>query len=65
MSIEYSFTPDDTGPPMTDRDLTYLEALPRLTRVNVAGTRLTASALAAFRNAHPNVVVEDRDDPDE
>jgi hypothetical protein len=65
MSIEYSFTPDDTGPPMTDRDLRYLEALPRLTRVNVAGTRVTASALAVFRDAHPSVEVEDRDDPEE
>jgi len=65
MSIEYSFTPDDTGPLMTDRDLKYLEALPRLTRVNVAGTRVTASALAAFRDAHPSVAVEDRDDPEE
>ena len=65
MSIEYSFTPDDTGPPMTDRDLKYLEALPRLTRLNVAGTRVTASAFAVFRNAHPNVAVEDRDDTEE
>jgi hypothetical protein len=65
MSIEYSFTPDDTGPPMTDRDLKYLEALPRLTRVNVAGTQVTASAVAAFRSAHPTVAVEDRDDPEE
>src|SRR5271169_6806911 len=30
MAIEYSFSPDDTGPPMTDADLVYLDGIPRL-----------------------------------
>jgi hypothetical protein len=59
MSIAHSFTPDDAGPPMTDRDLAYLESLPRLTRVNLGGTRVTAQAIATFREAHPTVTVED------
>jgi hypothetical protein len=62
MSIAHSFTPDDTGPPMTDQDLVYLNALPRLTRVNLAGTRITGQATAAFRQAHANVTVEDSAD---
>jgi hypothetical protein len=62
MSIAHSFTPDDTGPPMTDADLAYLDALPRLTRVNLAGTHVSARAIAAFRQAHANVTVQDRAD---
>ena len=59
MSIAHSFTPDDSGPPMTDQDLVYLEALPKLTRVNLAGTRVTHRAIAAFRDGHAGVTVED------
>jgi hypothetical protein len=62
MGIEHYLIPDDTGPAMTDRDLVYLEQLPRLTRVNLAGTLVSAPAVAAYRAAHPNVIVEDRDD---
>ena len=62
MFIAHSFTPDDTGPPMTDQDLVYLEALPKLTRVNLADTRVTLKAIAAFREAHATVTVEDRAD---
>lgn len=62
VSIEYSFSPDDSGPPMTDQDLAYLEQLPKLTRVNLGGTRVTGRALRAFREAHPHISVEDRDD---
>jgi hypothetical protein len=47
---------------MTDRDLAYLDNLPRLKRVNLAGTRVTPRAIAAFRAPHPNVAVEDKDD---
>ena len=61
MGIEYTFTPDDTGPPMTDGDLVDLEDLPRLTRVNLAGTQVTAAAIAALRKRRPTVQVEDRD----
>ena len=60
--IAYSFSPDVDGPPMTDRDLAYLNGLPRLKRVNLAGTAVTPQAIAAFRPAHPNVTVEDKDD---
>jgi hypothetical protein len=62
MGIENYFIPDDTGPPMTDRDLVQLEQLPRLSRVNLAGTMVSVAALAAFRAAHPSVTVEERDD---
>ena len=62
MVIAYSFSPDAEGPPMTDRDLAYLDRLPRLKRVNLAGTRVTPQAITAFRAAHPNVTVEDKDD---
>lgn len=62
VSIEYRFTPDDTGPPMTDADLRYLDELPRLTRVNVAGTQVTATAIQAFRGRHRTIAVEDKDD---
>jgi hypothetical protein len=60
--IAYSFSPDVDGPPMTDRDVRYLDRLPRLKRVNLAGTRVTPRAIAAFRASHPDVAVEDKDD---
>jgi TonB family protein len=56
--IAYSYEPPVDGPPMTSRDLVYLERLPRLNRVNLAGTQATPSAIAAFRAEHPNVAVE-------
>jgi hypothetical protein len=46
---------------MTDGDLVDLEDLPRLTRVNLAGTQVTAAAIAALRKRRPTVQVEDRD----
>ncbi len=61
VSIAYRFTPDAGGPPMTDADLAYLDELPRLTRVNLAGTQVTAKAIQAFRATHPNVTVEEKD----
>jgi hypothetical protein len=60
VSIAYSFTPDDTGPPMTDADLAYLDALPRLSRVNLAGTSVTPKAIHSFREQHRRIVVEER-----
>jgi hypothetical protein len=62
VSIAYSFTPDATGPPMTDADLAYLDELPRLARVNLAGTQVTAKAIHAFRTTHRGVIVEATDD---
>jgi hypothetical protein len=62
MGIAQSFTPDATGPLMTDADLVDLDRLSGLTRVNLAGTRVTARALLAFRRSHPAVVVEERDE---
>jgi hypothetical protein len=59
MGIEYEFTPDDSGPPMTDADMAYLERIPELRRVNLAGTQVTRRAIAAFRVAHPGVTVEE------
>ena len=62
VSIAYSFSPDDTGPPMTDAALEHLKRLPTLTRVNLAGTRVTPSAIALFQQEHPSVIVEARDE---
>jgi hypothetical protein len=62
MSMAYYFVPDDTGPAMTDGGLMYLEQLPRLQRVNLGGTKVSAAAMASFRGRHPTVVVEERDD---
>jgi hypothetical protein len=62
MSIAFEFVPDDSGPAMTDGDLKYLDQLPHLQRVNLGGTKVTASAVASFRGRHPQVVVEERDD---
>jgi hypothetical protein len=62
MSIAYEFTPDDTGPRMRDADLVYLNRMPRLERVNLAGTDVTPGAIQAFRKVHPGVVVEGKFD---
>ena len=58
VSISHSFSPSDSGPPMTDADLVHLEAIRKLARVNLGGTAVTADAVAAFRKAHPAVRVE-------
>jgi hypothetical protein len=47
---------------MTDADLAYLEALPRLSRVNLAGTAVTAKAIQSFRQQHRTIIVEEKDD---
>ena len=57
-SLQYAFTPHDTGPDMTDADLKHLERLPRLTRVDLGGTHVSGLALSAFRRKHPRTVVE-------
>jgi hypothetical protein len=44
---------------MTDKDLAYLDEVPRLARVNLGGTQVTAEALHAFRESHRNVTVEE------
>jgi hypothetical protein len=46
---------------MTDTDLVYLDGIPRLTRVNLAGTRVTTTAIEALRKKRPALAVEDRD----
>jgi len=47
---------------MTDRDLAYLDRLPRLKHANLPGTCVMPHAIAAFRATHPSVTVENRDD---
>jgi len=47
---------------MTDADVAQLERLPTLRRVNLAGTKVTSSATATFRQKHPSVIVETGDD---
>jgi hypothetical protein len=61
-SIAASYTPDDSVLPMTNADLRYLDAIFRLTRVNVAGTSVTPAAAESFRQSHPSVSVETQDD---
>jgi hypothetical protein len=61
MGIAHSFSPDASGPPMTDRDLVRLDQLPTLERVNLAGTQVTRAAIARFRETHGNIEVEDHD----
>jgi hypothetical protein len=62
ISVAHSFTPDDTGPPMTDADLMHLERISHLVRVNLAKTRVTRGAAFAFQRSHPDVVVETSED---
>jgi hypothetical protein len=59
MGAEYSFSPTLDGPPMTDEDLFRLLAqLPRLTRVDLRGTAVSANAVATFRTSHAAVEAE-------
>jgi hypothetical protein len=39
-----------------------LDGIPRLARVNLAGTLVTAAAIDALRKSRPAVTVEDRDE---
>jgi hypothetical protein len=57
--IAYSFSPDGDGPPMTDADLVYLEQLPRLRVLRIAGTGVSRKAINAFRAGHPEVEVDE------
>jgi len=58
VAVDRDFTPDDTGPPMTDMDLVYLDRISRLVRVNLGGTQVSEEAIASFRQAYPHVLVE-------
>jgi hypothetical protein len=49
LGVEREIEPPDTGPSMTDDDLLLLEAIPRLTWIDLSGTQVTESAVIRLR----------------
>jgi hypothetical protein len=57
MGVEFEIEPSDSGPPMTDSDLTLLDKVARLSSVDLTGTQVTAAGVAALRKRRPKLKV--------